>query len=177
MRARGGDARAFETVYVRHRAALLAFLSRRVAGPELAADLLAECFAALLVVVRDPGRELPQSAIAWLLGTAKHMLIDSYRRGRVEAEARSRLRMRPLTIDDRDLQRIEEVSAQTDLLAELERQLPRDQFDALRARVIDERDYGTIAGELQCSQAVVRKRVSRALTALRSRLGQEEERG
>ncbi len=170
--ARAGDANAFETVYRRHNRVVLAFLARRVAEPELAADLLAETFAALLVVVREHDRELPDNPIAWLMGTARHLLIDGYRRGRVEAAARERLAMQPIVLDDRDLQRIEEISADTDILAELAAVLPADQLAALRARVIDERDYPEIATELRCSEAVVRKRVSRALRTLRRlRLG------
>jgi RNA polymerase sigma factor (sigma-70 family) len=166
--AREGRPEAFETVYRRHNKVVLAFLARRVAQPELAADLLAEAFAALLVLVRDPTRPLPRSPVAWLLGTARHLLIDSYRQGRVEAAARERLQMQPLLLDDRDLERIEEISAETDILAELAAILPPDQLGALRARVIDEWDYGTIARELSCSEAVVRKRVSRALQTLRN---------
>jgi RNA polymerase sigma-70 factor (ECF subfamily) len=166
--ARDGRAECFEAVYRRHNRVVLAFLARRVAQPELAADLLAETFAALLVVVRDPERRLPESPIAWLLGTARHLLIDSYRRGQVEAAARTQLAMQPLVLDDGDLRRIEEISAETDILAELEAALGADQFAALRARVIDETDYATIARDLRCSEAVVRKRVSRALRTLRA---------
>ncbi|HXR29130.1 MAG TPA: RNA polymerase sigma factor [Solirubrobacteraceae bacterium] len=168
QQARDGRAEAFEVLYRRHNRVVLAFLARRVAQPELAADLLAETFAALLVVVRDPTRRLPESPIAWLLGTARHLLIDSYRRGRVEAAARTQLAMQPLVLDDGDLRRIEEISAETDILAELAAVLPPEQFAALRARVIDESDYATIARELRCSEAVVRKRVSRALRTLRT---------
>jgi RNA polymerase sigma factor (sigma-70 family) len=166
--AREGRREAFGTVYRRNNKVVLAFLARRVAQPELAADLLAETFAALLVLVRDPDRALPRSPVAWLLGTARHLLIDSYRKGRVEAAARERLQMQPLLLDDHDLRRIEEISAETDILAELAAILPADQLSALRARVIDEWDYGTIAKELSCSEAVVRKRVSRALKTLRN---------
>jgi RNA polymerase sigma factor (sigma-70 family) len=48
--------------------------------------------------------------------------------------------------------------------------LPDDQRQAVRARVIDERDYADIAKDLRCSEAVVRKRVSRALGTLRDQL-------
>ncbi len=167
-RARAGEAECFGAVYERHNRLVLAFLARRVAHPELAADLLAETFAALLVLVRDPARPIPHTPVAWLLGTARHLLIDSYRRGRVEADARRRLAMEPLVLDDRDLRRIEEVSAETDVLRELEALLGAEELAALRARVIDESGYPEIARELRCSEAVVRKRVSRALQRLRA---------
>jgi RNA polymerase sigma-70 factor (ECF subfamily) len=48
--------------------------------------------------------------------------------------------------------------------------LPPDQRDAIRARVIEEREYADIAKDLRCSEAVVRKRVSRALGTLKTQL-------
>ncbi len=168
--ARCGDGAAFEAVYRAHHAVVLTFLSRRVNKPDVAGDLLAETFAALLILVRDEQRPLPEATLPWLLGTARHLVIDSYRRGRVEATARARLQMEPIVLDDEDLSRIEEVSAATDLLAALEQALPPDQLEAVRARIIDERDYATIAQDLRCSEAVIRKRVSRGLGTLRRQL-------
>jgi RNA polymerase sigma-70 factor (ECF subfamily) len=49
-------------------------------------------------------------------------------------------------------------------------ELPDDQQAAVKARVIDERDYPEIAKDLRCSEAVVRKRVSRGLGTIRARL-------
>ena len=48
--------------------------------------------------------------------------------------------------------------------------LPDDQREAVRRRVLDEADYPTIASELECSEDVVRQRVSRGLAALRKGL-------
>jgi RNA polymerase sigma-70 factor (ECF subfamily) len=42
---------------------------------------------------------------------------------------------------------------------------------AVEARIVDEREYEEIARELQVSEAVVRKRVSRGLEALRRQVG------
>jgi RNA polymerase sigma-70 factor (ECF subfamily) len=50
-------------------------------------------------------------------------------------------------------------------------ELPSDQRSAIEARVLDERAYPDIAGELGTSEAVVRMRVSRGLAALRARMG------
>jgi RNA polymerase sigma factor (sigma-70 family) len=165
--ARAGRGESFERIYRRHYRVVLAFLAKRVSQPELAADLMAETFAALLVLVRDPERQLPPAPVAWLLVTARHLLIDSYRRGKVEQSARGRLAMQPVLVSDDDLELVETIAAETDLIEELAKQLPPDQLEALRARVLDERRYSDIAGELRCSEAVVRKRVSRALHVLR----------
>jgi RNA polymerase sigma factor (sigma-70 family) len=168
--SRHGRAESFEVVYRRHHAVVLAFLARRAQQPELAADLMAETFAALLVLVRDPDRALPPVPVAWLLVTARNLLIDSHRRGCVDDAARRWLGMRPVALDDRDLERVEEISAEVDLLERLASQLEPEQLAALRARVLDEREYSEIAAEMKCSESVVRKRVSRALGVLRRAL-------
>lgn len=48
--------------------------------------------------------------------------------------------------------------------------LPIDQQTPVRARILDELSYGEIAAQLQTSELVIRKRVSRGLAALRERL-------
>jgi RNA polymerase sigma-70 factor (ECF subfamily) len=164
---RSGDGAAFGVFYRRHRALVLAFLGRRTRSPDTAADLMAETFAAALVAVRDKGRPLPDEPLAWLLTIARNKLIDSLRRGQVERAARQQLGLTALRIDDEDLDRIEELIDSTDVASTLAGQLPEDQLLALRARILDERDYSEIAGTLRCSEAVVRKRVSRALRTLR----------
>jgi RNA polymerase sigma-70 factor (ECF subfamily) len=165
--AREGDAEAFAAVYERHNRLILAFLARRLPAHDLAADLLAETFAQLLVLVRTPGRPLPDTPVAWLLTTARRLLVNGYRRGKVESVARQKLAMQPLMLDDTDLDRIGDIAVETDLMRELARLLPPDQLAALTARVLDGREYSTIAGKMQCSESVVRQRVSRALHTLR----------
>jgi RNA polymerase sigma factor (sigma-70 family) len=165
--ARGGDGRSFEGFYVRRRGLVLAFFHRRVGDPEVVADLTGETFAAALVGVLDRERDLPSEPVAWLLVIARHKLIDSLRKGRVENVARARLAMEPLNLDDEDLARIDGIASSTNLEGQLEVLLTAEQLRAIRARVLDERDYPDIAAQLECSEAVVRKRVSRALKTLR----------
>lgn len=167
VEAREGRGESFEVLFRRHHAVVLSFLTRRVEGPELAADLMAETFASLVALVKDRTRPLPPVPLAWLLVSGRNLLIDSYRRGRVDNEARIRLSMLPVVLDDRDLERVEELSAETDLLRELSERLDPDQLRAIRARILDDREYADIAAELECSESVVRKRVSRALGVLR----------
>jgi RNA polymerase sigma-70 factor, ECF subfamily len=169
--ARAGDGRAFELFYLRRRALVLAFLRRRITDPWVVADLMAEAFAGALVVVLDHERPLPDEPVAWLMTISRNVMIDSLRRGRVEQAARKRLAIEPIRVDDDDLARIEELVSSMDLEAQLESLLTPDQARALRARILDEADYPEIAGELRCSEAVVRKRVSRALKTLREAIG------
>jgi RNA polymerase sigma factor (sigma-70 family) len=171
LAAAATNADAFTAFYHRYERAVLAFFYRRVGEPELAADLAAEVFAAALVACARyrPG---PAPASAWLFGIAQHKLVSSRRRGRVEDRARRRLRMDPIELDDADLDRIEREAGAGAVLAMLE-QLPEEQREAVRARILEDRSYDEIAQDLRCSQAVVRKRVSRGLASLREQLGEE----
>jgi RNA polymerase sigma-70 factor (ECF subfamily) len=171
-RARDGEAECFGEFYRRRRRVILAFLRPRVSSPELAADLMCETFAAALIAVHRPERELPREPIAWLVTIARNELLDARRRGRVAEDARRRLALDPVVIDDEDLIAVEDEdeAADADLLGRLADELPPDQFHALSA-LFDDRGYPEIAEELGCSEAVVRKRVSRALSTLRVNRG------
>jgi RNA polymerase sigma factor (sigma-70 family) len=160
------DIEDFGRFYDRYVRALLAFFQRRVRDPEVAADLTAETFAAALASAHrfKPRRE---PAAAWLFGIAANTLAMSRRRGRVEARARERLGMAPLELSDEVIERIAELDH---VALTLVNDLPADQQEAVRARVIDERDYADIAKDMRCSEAVVRKRVSRGLRAMRTHL-------
>jgi RNA polymerase sigma-70 factor (ECF subfamily) len=165
---------AFTVFYERHVDVVLTFLRRRTSGPEVAADLMAETFAAALLALHaDTEPEQLEVPVAWLLGIARNKLFESYRRGRVEAAAREKLGLEPLVLDDSDLALVDELS-ESDLVSQLADLLPADQLQALRARVIDEREYDEIARDLDCSEAVVRKRVSRALSTLRARVNNDK---
>ena len=161
---------AFGVFYRRHVDAILAFFRVRTGDPELAADLMAETFAAaLLAAPRFRRRREP--AAAWLFTIARRKLIDSWRRGRVEDAARRKLGLEPMELDDGGLARIDALvdeEREPLPLTELMDRLPVEQREALRLRVLDERGYAEIASELQCSEAVVRQRVSRATRALRA---------
>jgi RNA polymerase sigma factor (sigma-70 family) len=157
---------AFGAFYRRHEDRVLSYFLGRVGDPEVAADLTAETFAAALAGAhRFKARKTPASA--WLFGIARNTLAMSRRQGRVEARARRRLGMAPLVLTDESIERI---NALDRTALALVNELPGDQQDAVRARVIDERDYAEIARDLRCSEAVVRKRVSRGLRTLRAHL-------
>lgn len=169
--SRAGDPDAFGAFYTRYREQVLAFLMRRVRDPELAADLMAEAFASVLVGVRDPGRPLPAEPAAWLFTIARNLLIDAGRRGRVEASARRELGLAPLVLDDGDLSRIVEIAEAVDVARDLREVLAPHEWDLVRARVLDEETYPEIAARLRCSEAVARKRMSRAMAQLRTAIG------
>ncbi len=169
QRIAAGDDEAFAALYRTHGGTLLAFLWRRVAEPELAFDLLAETFAEVVTAARTYRGEGP--VVGWLLGIARHKLADSLRRGKAEDAARSRLALGPVSLDDRDLERVEERASAAG--PDLERALgtlAAPMRKALVARVVDEREYAAIAEELGCSEHLVRQRVHRGLARLRAAL-------
>jgi RNA polymerase sigma factor (sigma-70 family) len=71
------------------------------------------------------------------------------------------------------LRRVETLVAGGAWLSEVLAGLPADQRDAIRARVLDDRDYDEIASELETSSLVIRQRVSRGLARLRRQLGEQ----
>ena len=167
------DPSAFGVFYRRNLAAIVAYFMNHTRDPELAADLTAETFAAALEGSRRyrPG---PQPAAAWLFAIARRKLIDSYRRGEVEERSRHKLGVRPIQFEDEEVERVEALADAgrvrlTALLAELS----ADQRVAIEARIIEERDYPDVARALRCSEQVARKRVSRGLARLKSKLEEQ----
>jgi RNA polymerase sigma factor (sigma-70 family) len=162
-----GEPEAFAAFYRLHVRPLLGYFLRRTRDAELAADLTAETFAAALDGLHrfDPERG---PAVAWLYGIARRQLTHALRRGVVEDRARRRLGMAPLALTDEALERIEALAG--DVATAALDHLPPDQREAVRARILDEREYADIARTTRTSEAVVRKRVSRGLAGLRSRL-------
>jgi RNA polymerase sigma factor (sigma-70 family) len=163
------DAASFERFYCRHVESVLGFFARRTRDPELAADLCAETFAAALAS-RHRYRPEAGAAAAWLYGIASKKLADAQRRGYAERRARRRLGMERIELSDDDVARIARLAEAVEVRALVDRLAP-EQRDAITAHVLDERPYDEIAAELDTSEAVVRKRVSRGLAAMRRRMG------
>jgi RNA polymerase sigma-70 factor, ECF subfamily len=171
LAAARGDEGAFATFYRRWLPVVVGYHLRRTRDRETAFDLTAETFAAVVAGCQrfDPRRG---PAAGWLFGIAENKLLSSLRRARVEAAARRGLGFEPVALTDDDLDRVDKLASQADevLLGVLLAELPPDQQAAIRARVLEEREYPAIAAELRCSEAVVRQRVHRGLTRLRQRL-------
>jgi RNA polymerase sigma factor (sigma-70 family) len=165
---RKGDHHAFGRFYRQYEGPVMAYLRRRVASPELAADLTMEVFAAALTAIHAE-RNPPDDAVGWLFGIARHKLVDARRRGHADDRARRRLGLEPVTLEDDELQRIDALADEGTVLALLEA-LPAQQRDAIRARVLHDREYDDIAREARASSTVIRQRVSRGLRNLRSQL-------
>lgn len=176
LNATQSDVAAFGELYRRHETTILLYFLRRVTPVEAAADLTAETFAAALEGAA--GFRGEGSVVAWLFGIARNVLRASYRTSRVEHETRTRLGVATLTISDETADRLESLQRQAQGGHALEclTNLSPDGRAAIEAYVLDDRDYDDIARELKCSPSVVRKRVSRGLSALRVQLASSDPR-
>lgn len=163
---------AFGVLYDRHARRVLAYLYRRTASPEMAADLTAETFAeALTSSVRF--RPIGETAIPWLLKIAQRQLNRTLRRGVVEDKARRRLGMERIDLDDQSLARIEELVDFAPLGAAVREalaSLPTSLADAVSLRIGEDLSYPEVARRLGCSEGAARVRVARGLSKLSSRL-------
>jgi RNA polymerase sigma factor (sigma-70 family) len=164
------DQQACAVFYRRHLARTVAYLMRETHDRELAADLTAEVFASVIVSAR---RYAPrtETAAPWVIAIARNVLGNSRRHGRVQDRIRRRLAIEPLELDDAGLDRTERLAAEgMGPVAELVEALPVGERDAVKAHVLEERSYREIAASLDCSEMVVRKRVSRGLARIRRAL-------
>jgi RNA polymerase sigma factor (sigma-70 family) len=165
------DPAAFTAFYRRHERAVVAFVGALVRDAELTIDATAETFARAYES-RATFRPEAGGARAWLLGIARHVVLSGWRRGRIENAARARLGLGALAVSEATVSAVERVVLESEeaVVEAWLSDLPADQREAVRRRVLDEADYPTIASELECSEAVVRQRVSRGLAALRKGL-------
>ncbi len=163
---------AFAAFYDRYETAVVGYFTRRTGDPELAGDLTAEVFAAALSAAHRYRPETPTAA-GWLFTIARNTLAKSLRRGQVDTRARRRVGIREaIAFSSDELERVEQAASASGWVMELLERLPAEQREAVRARILEERSYPDIAGELETSELVVRKRVSRGLSNLRAELEQ-----
>jgi len=168
LAAAGSDPEAFGRFYDRYEAAVASYFMRRTGVPEVTADLTAEVFAAALAAAARYRPEGPTAAV-WLFTIARNKLSKSVRRGQVDAQARRRIGTGLIELQDDSLARLTAVDGER-WVSEMLDGLPAAQREAIRARVLDDRDYKDIADQLQTSELVIRQRVSRGLTRLRERM-------
>lgn len=170
------DPEAFADFYRRHSRAIFAYFMSRLHRADLAADLTGEVFASAFEAAHR--RMVVEHPRAWLYGIANNTLLVTIRRRRVADDARRRLGMQAVELTDEELERTEalvDLEAERVRLEALLAELPLPEAQALRARIVDEQDYAEIAVELECSEALVRKRVSRGLARLRAAMRTAEQ--
>jgi RNA polymerase sigma factor (sigma-70 family) len=159
-------ATSFALFYRRHATAVLRFVASRGVDAETAADVVSEAF---FVALSQRGRYRAEhdTARLWLIGIAVRRLAEVRRREQRESKRADRARAQVLTEADRDsYAHLLQSGDALDALADL----PESERDAVLARVVNDRSYAEIASALGLSQATARKRVSRGLARLRTRL-------
>src|SRR4051812_8625444 len=167
------DAEAFRALYDRHAARIHAGLLRQTRDPDVAHDLAAETFAQAWLVRARFRDEAGGSALPWLLGIARNILLTSVRRRRLEQRACERLGLRERL--DGPPAAAEPTDNWLDGLDELLADLPQSQRDALQLRLVEDRDYAGVAAALGTTEQAARVRVHRALRLLRGRMTQPKE--
>jgi RNA polymerase sigma-70 factor (ECF subfamily) len=161
------DAGAFRELYERYATRVYAYHLRRSDDPHAAHDLTAETFAQAWLVRARFRDEADGSAGPWLFGIARHVLLVSVRKRRVEHGACERLGI--LVGADRAIA-AEPDETWLDGLDEALASLPEAQQDAIRLRIVEDLSYDDAADRLETSPQAVRARVSRGLSALRKHL-------
>lgn len=159
----------FTRLYRRHAQALLVFFQRRVKDPEVATDLMADTFTMALDRRRQFRGDSEDELSGWLWSIAQSMLREHERRGEAAARGARRLGRERRALSDREIERIEELAG-LDQLRNAVRwhvaELPAEQREAVRLRVLEDLSYGEIAERLGVSVQTTRMRVSRALRQL-----------
>jgi RNA polymerase sigma factor (sigma-70 family) len=167
------DAHAFREVYDRYAEAIHRFHLGRSRARDAALDLTAETFAQAWLS-RGRFRDLADgSAAPWLFAIARHVLVASVRRQRLEQSACERLGL--LSAADRTDTPAEPSELWLEGLDEAFASLAPDVREAIRLRVVDDLSFDDVAEQLGTSPGAARVRVHRGLAALRNRLLQTKE--
>jgi RNA polymerase sigma-70 factor (ECF subfamily) len=167
------DPDAFRALYERHAARVHAGHLRQTRDADAAHDLTAETFAQAWLVRERFRDESGGSALPWLLGIARNVLLMSVRRRMLEQRACERLGLRERL--DGPPAAAEPAEAWLDGLDDLLEGLPPGHAEALRLRIVEDHDYAGVAAALGTTEQAARVRVHRALKTLRARMTEPKE--
>jgi RNA polymerase sigma-70 factor (ECF subfamily) len=159
----------FEAIYDECAERLLVYFTRRTLDPETALDLWAETLAAAFASWHRFRGSTRDDAIGWLYGIARNQWAGYLRRGYAERRALDRLGLTRPELDSDDLARLIELAglgALRDRVGAALADLPVDQREALRLRIVQELPYPEVAERLNVSEPAARARVSRGLRRL-----------
>jgi RNA polymerase sigma factor (sigma-70 family) len=169
VRPIGTDPAAFTEFYRAHVAEVTRFVTRRVADPQLAADLTAEVFLAVIEAAAHY-RGSFGGPRTWLYGIARNVIAAEFRRSARERGAEQLIAGRRL-LDPDDVERLEaqiDAARQVrDLHREL-RALPSGVRAVLELVSVDGLTVAEAAAALRIRPVTARVRLHRARRALRS---------
>lgn len=163
-------------IYRRTAPGLLLFFQRRVHDPEVATDLLADTFAAVIEGADRFEGDGDRALGGWVWRIAQGVLTEHERREGVERRGRRLLGRERRALSDAEIERIEELAGMNrlrDAVARHLRLLPSEQAEAVRLRVVEELGYQEVAARLGVEVVTARARVSRGLRRLGGVLGEE----
>ncbi len=169
VRSIGTDPAAFSEFYRAHVDEVTRFVARRVADPQLAADLTADVFLAAI----EAGAHYRGSfggPRTWLYGIARHVAAAEFRRSAREHRAEDLIAgRRLLDADDVDrlLEKIDAVRQVRELHSELQA-LPEGERAVLELVSVDGLTVAEAAAALSIRPVTARVRLHRARQALRS---------
>jgi RNA polymerase sigma-70 factor (ECF subfamily) len=168
------EAEAYAAFYTEYVARVSAYFVRRVFDPEVAVDLTAETFALALERRRQFRGHSAHEEQGWLFAIAKSLLHAYWRKGRIEQAAVARLGLERPSLGTEDFEYLHFQAGMEALRCRLSQALDAvrpDQAAAIRARVLEERDYAEIAADFETTPDVIRARVSRGLRTMQRFLG------
>ncbi|HEU4973799.1 MAG TPA: sigma-70 family RNA polymerase sigma factor [Baekduia sp.] len=168
-------AESFATFYRRHVGAVIRFAAGRGVDADAVADVVSDTFMAALRS-RQQYRPQQETARLWLLTIASRRIIDARRRHDQESRRHQRLRDEALVLTHADRDAYRDLVERDGLVDDALADLPAVQQQAIRARVIHERDYAEIAAALGLSPQATRQHVSRGLARLRNLLARTHDR-
>jgi RNA polymerase sigma-70 factor (ECF subfamily) len=169
VRSIGTDPAAFTEFYRAHVNEVTRFVARRVADPQLAADLTAEVFLAVIEAAAAY-RGSFGGPRTWLYGIARNVIAAEFRRSGREHRAESLVAGRRL-LDADDIDRlVEKIDAlrQVRELHEELQALPEGERAVLELVAVDGLTVAEAAEALNIRQVAARVRLHRARRALRS---------
>lgn len=167
---RSSPADSYAAFYRRHVDAVIRYAASRGLRAEEAADVVSETFLSALAG-RHSYRPQRESARFWLLAIASRRIADLHRASNASLRREAKLRTEAIVLTQGDRESYAALlELEADPAADLLAELPSLQQRALRARVLDDREYADIADSLGLSQAATRQHVSRGLSRLRKAL-------
>jgi RNA polymerase sigma-70 factor (ECF subfamily) len=156
------DTSAFLQLYDDALPHVYGYLARRCTNSATAEDLTAETFMAAAKVVCRENSDGPELNIAWLIGTARHKLIDHWRRTERRKEELAEL-WDDIAVPDPNDGAIEDAAAH-DVLAEL---APQHRA-VLTLRYLDDLSVGDVAATMGRTVHATEALLTRAKTAFRN---------
>ncbi|GAA0554479.1 RNA polymerase ECF family sigma subunit [Saccharopolyspora erythraea NRRL 2338] len=161
-----GNRSAFDQLYQRNAGWIAARLRRRCEDPELAAEVLQECF---LTVWRSAGGFDPRkNAAAWLWTVASSRLVDAHRRRQARVRTTGEPHESALTSASAEAEYMR--STLSPELADAVHRLPPELHAVLKATVLDGMTVRETAALLGIPEGTVKTRARKARHILREAL-------